>query len=389
MNCKKRCYFWILSAIIGLSFISCSNEDAVSLRVHISTPSKSTLTVSKLTFNGMQTVDSVKIRSGQSVKRFILEQGKEPEFYALSFKGYGSITLLAKQGEEIDVNVDLENLSNYTVSGSDESQKVKQLTDLFIASKRRVDQLSNKYLTATTDIERKSANEAFKAEIDTLRNKISKFIWANPMSKASIMALYLKYNDNIYLFDRSEDLTLIKMVASAWRALYPESSYTTGMLEDIKRIEGLIRNVKMKQLIANAQFSIPDLIIPDKTGKPIKLSSLKGKVILLDFFSVNNTTSLLDNRELMEIYKAFSPKGFEVYQVSLDPGKEEWVSYIENNKIPWISVREEDPTASQAALTYNIRQLPSNYLINRNMEIIGKNLYGNQLKKKLSQVLTK
>ncbi|HNY08570.1 MAG TPA: TlpA disulfide reductase family protein [Tenuifilaceae bacterium] len=350
-------------------------------------PEKNMLYISRIDFGKTTPIDSAKISSGESIKKFRLPQGSEPTFYTISLKKGGALTLLASRDEKISVKFDVQNMDSYEVVGSKESLKVKEIAESFRKSKQTVDRLRKEYIKAQTDAEREAIGRQFQAEIDSQRASCSRFIWANPMSKASIMALYQKYNDDLYLFDRAEDLTLLKMVASAWRALYPESDYTRGMLEDIGRIEKIITNSKINKLISEAEPSIPDLDIPDKNGTFVKLSSLKGKVILLDFFTASNTSSLLDNRELMNIYNTFKNRGFEVYQVSMDADKNEWLNYLSNTRVTWISVREVDPTHSAAALLYNVTQLPTNYLIDKNFNIIDKNIYGERLKEKLNVLL--
>lgn len=380
---------YFVSIVLVVFLAGCSSKDAVVISVKVNSPEKTTLFLNKIDFNKTIKLDSVRISAGESVKKFKVKQGEEPEFYSLSTSKGIAITLLASKGEKINVTMDLSNAIDYQVSGSEGSEKVRWVTRTFAKSKAKVDELSKRYLNADNNLERESINNEFEQERKRVKDELTKFIWENPMNKASIMALYQKYNENLYIFDTSDDLLLIKMVASAWKALFPESSYTKGMLEDIKNIEKRIANAKMQQLIQIAEMPIPDLSIPDKNGHSIKLSSLKGKVILLDFFTSENTASLLDNRELLEIYKRYKSRGFEVYQISFDATREGWINYIENAGLPWISVREDDPSASNAALFYNVRQLPANYLIGKDFNIIGKNLYGANLQKALDSYLNK
>lgn len=367
----------------------CGSKDAVIITLKVKSPEKTKLTLSKIDFNKTIKLDSVRISAGESIKKFKVRQGDEPEFYSLSTSEGIAITLLASKGEKINVNLDISNAINYKVSGSEGSEKVRWITRTFAKSKVKVDELSKRYLNTESNPERELINKEFEQERKRVKEELTKFIWENSMNKASIMALYQKYNDNLYVFDSSDDLLLIKMVASAWKALYPQSSYTKGMLEDIKNIENRIAKAKMQQLIQNSKMTIPDLSIPDKNGHMVKLSSFKGKVILLDFYTSENTVSLLDNRELIEIYKKYKSKGFEVYQISFDTSRESWINYIENAGLPWISVREDDPTTSNAALLYNVKQLPANYLIGKDFNIIGKNLYGTNLQKALDSYLNK
>ncbi|MEY1639908.1 peroxiredoxin family protein [Tenuifilum osseticum] len=380
---------YFVSIVLIVFLAGCSSKDAVVISVKVKSPEKTTLFLSKIDFNKTIKLDSVRISAGESVKKFKVKQGEEPEFYSLSTSKGIAITLLASKGEKINVILDLNNAIDYQVSGSEGSEKVRWVTRTFAKSKTTVDELSKRYLNAESNSERELINNQFEQERKRVKDELTKFVWENPMNKASIMALYQKYNENLYIFDSSDDLLLIKMVATAWKALYPESSYTKGMLEDIKNIENRIANAKMQQLIQNAEMPIPDLSIPDRNGRNIKLSSLKGKVILLDFFTSENTASLLDNRELLEIYKKYKSRGFEVYQISFDATREGWINYIENAGLPWISVREDDPSASNAALFYNVKQLPANYLIGKDFNIIGKNLYGANLQKALDSYLNK
>lgn len=387
MDCKHTRFINAFLLALPLFILSCSNGSKVTIRVEVKSPEKNMLYISRIDFGKTTPIDSAKISSGESIKKFRLPQGSEPTFYTISLKKGGALTLLASRDEKISVKFDVQNMDSYEMVGSKESLKVKEIAESFRKSKQTVDRLRKEYIKAQTDAEREAIGRQFQAEIDSQRASCSRFIWANPMSKASIMALYQKYNDDLYLFDRAEDLTLLKMVASAWRALYPESDYTRGMLEDIGRIEKIITNSKINKLISEAEPSIPDLDIPDKNGTFVKLSSLKGKVILLDFFTASNTSSLLDNRELMNIYNTFKNRGFEVYQVSMDADKNEWLNYLSNTRVTWISVREVDPTHSAAALLYNVTQLPTNYLIDKNFNIIDKNIYGERLKEKLNVLL--
>ena len=206
------------------------------------------------------------------------------------------------------------------------------------------------------------------------------------MSKASVMAIYQKFDESLYVFGSSDDLLLIKTVASAMNALYPESGYAKGMVNDVKRIEKMIATAKLKTVIAESETSIPDLEIEDRNGRKISLSSLKGKVVLLDFWLTQNTNSLMENRELLNIYNQYKQKGFEIYQVALDSDRSKWLEALDTHKFPWINVCE-GLQGSYAASVFNVQQIPANYLIDRDQRIIGKNLYGDKLAEKLKKTL--
>lgn len=377
----------VITFLITALCSSCSDNDKVTININVDSDESSILYIARLDFKQAVMLDSVKISKGSNSKKIKVKQGAEPTFYTISTKKGGAITLLAEQNENISLNFDTKNSLNYTVNGSTGSTKVQTLATTFAKSKYQIDELSKKYLKSESEEEKKLLSKEFEKILNEQKEFNTNFIKENHMSKANIMAIYQKYNDNLYLFNSSDDLLILKTVASAWNAIYPESDYSKGMVEEIKRIEKTITNSKLQQLISDSEIAIPELEIPNKNGTMVKLSSLKGKVVLLDFWVSENSSSMLDNRELLGIYKQFKSKGFEVYQVALDANREEWINVLDSSELPWISVCKGNSDGSNAALLYNIQQIPANYLINRDQSIVGKNLYGDDLRKALTKLL--
>ena len=207
------------------------------------------------------------------------------------------------------------------------------------------------------------------------------------MSRASVMALYQKINADRYVFERAEDVQLFKAVATSLIARYPESDYAKGMTRDIKNQEKIINSFKLQEIVRTATPSLPEIALPNPQGDTIKLSSLKGKVILLDFWASFNRDNLLENRALIDLYKNYNNMGFEIYQVSVDFEREAWLAAIESGPLPWINVCELNPNGSITPSLYNVSSLPANYLIDRNYDIVGKNIFGKDLEKKVKELL--
>lgn len=366
--------------------VACNNKTDVRITVNVTSASKTTLYLSEMEFQKSKIIDSVKIPEGNCSKKFRVKQGAEPTFYTIGIKGVGVITVLAQQGESIVLTCDTHNLLGYTVEGSESSKKVQRLAVEFARSKQRMVELSAELKQTTDATIRSSIQNEMQEVFDKQKDFSSKFIWENPMSKASVMAIYQKFDESLYVFGSSDDLLLIKTVASAMNALYPESGYAKGMVNDVKRIEKMIATAKLKTVIAESETSIPDLEIEDRNGRKISLSSLKGKVVLLDFWLTQNTNSLMENRELLNIYNQYKQKGFEIYQVALDSDRSKWLEALDTHKFPWINVCE-GLQGSYAASVFNVQQIPANYLIDRDQRIIGKNLYGDKLAEKLKKTL--
>ena len=128
----------------------------------------------------------------------------------------------------------------------------------------------------------------------------------------------------------------------------------------------------------------PDLKNTD--GKRIALSSLKGKYVLLTFWSIQSKDCIAENLQLKQLYKLYNKKGFEIYQINLDENEEAWKRAVEFDELPWISTREDDPDNPVNARLFNVKALPTNYLFDKEGKIIGTNLHGKALQIKLDQL---
>jgi glutathione peroxidase-family protein len=115
-----------------------------------------------------------------------------------------------------------------------------------------------------------------------------------------------------------------------------------------------------------------DIALNDRNDKERKLSDLEGKVVLIDFSSYDSKESVSYTFGLRDLYNKYSNKGFEIYQVSLDRNKLMWQKAVEN--IPWVCVRDEAGPQTSYLLTYNIRSIPTTFLLNKKGEIVARDL---------------
>jgi peroxiredoxin len=137
----------------------------------------------------------------------------------------------------------------------------------------------------------------------------------------------------------------------------------------------------------------PEIRLPSLAGDTIALSSLKGKLVLIDFWATWCAPCVKEQPELAKLYNKFknaeftNGKGFEIFGVSLDSKKDSWQNIVNKNGIDWIQVSDLKFWTSPVAKLYNIQELPFNLLIDGNGLIISKNLHGEELEKELAKYL--
>ncbi|MGN6294989.1 MAG: TlpA family protein disulfide reductase [Chitinophagaceae bacterium] len=139
--------------------------------------------------------------------------------------------------------------------------------------------------------------------------------------------------------------------------------------------------------VANIADPRLQIELPTVKGDKISLSSLKGKVILLDFWASWCMPCRSANRKLVKLYDKYKSKGFEIYSVSLDDEKADWEKAIRQDKISWLQVNEPTVWGAESARRWNISALPTTFLINKKGDVVAINIEGKELDKEITRLL--
>jgi hypothetical protein len=379
----------LLLLVLVYIFSGCKDKDTFSIDGVIKGKKEKYIYFSRVDVNTSVLIDSSKI-SRKGAFRFKI-RAREADFYQLGLSSSDFITLLAEPGEKIKLLFDGKNLfEKYTISGSEGSEKLQILDLSLTETKRKLDSLSSVYTKVSGepgfDVKSPSLEAMFIKLIKEQRKKNIEFIINNINSLASIKALYQRINPQMYVLYDPHDLQFLKLVTDSLSLHYPNSKHVQALARDFEKEMNQMVVDKFKQLAKDIPQTKLDPDLKNITGKRIALSSLKGKYVLLTFWSVRSRECIEENLQLKEFYKIYNKKGFEIYQISLDESETDWKSAVKFDELPWISTREDDPLNSKNAVIFNVKNLPTNYLFDKNGEIISSNLHGRSLKLRLEQL---
>ena len=290
------------------------------------------------------------------------------DFYLLNVEECGTIVFIADSTETITINSDAKNLvQDYTIDGNEENQRIKELQVLRDALEKQVSIMASSTSPAVVKTERE-----IRAVVDEFKENIKKqYIIPAPGSASAYYALTMTLGGSpIFnpMADRN-DCRCFAAVATNYQRLYPETKHTKRITKIAE--EGLKATRPTQQVeleVEERSATITDMFnlkLPQANGDTIALSSMQGKVVLLDFTIYENTEIGGRNIKMRELYNKYKNKGFEIYQVSFDRREHFWQQSAAN--LPWTCVRD---ASGASARLFNVQVLPTFFLINKKGEVI-------------------
>lgn len=326
----------------------------------------SVLYLENMSLDGPVAIDSVKLGDNGAFS-FSEKSPEAPEFYRLRIAGQ-IINLSVDSTETINVKASYPTMSTgYTVEGSAECATIKELALKQIGLLNRVIAIQNNP-TLGIDVTRDSVErliDAYKQEIKM------NYIYKAPMRASSYFALFQTLGNRLIFNPREseDDIKAFAAVATSWDTYHPGSLRGKNLhniaIEGMRNIR-IVRNNRAAAQLDASKINVTNLIdisLPDNKGVTRKLTDLKGKVVMLDFhvFGADGSTKRI--MQLRELYNKYHARGFEIYQVALDPDEHFWKT--QTAALPWISVRDADGLDSRYLMLYNVKSIPTFFLVKR------------------------
>lgn len=367
----------VLILIISIFALACKPEEAgweVTIRGKVRFPLSGQISIQEIKPDGSGKIDTVKVNSDNTFEKKL--RLAEPGYYQINFYDRQRIPFILNKSD-LEIIADGNDPVAYSeINGSPDHDLIKEVQKVMARVQESPDlvQLEADFQAASTNQDMERIGELQLAYMELLNKGYDQIAAMLKDQPASLGLLNLLQQNNLLDKDRYFDLYLSS--AEKFKTEWPDSRYTKDFVDQVD---------KMK-VTAIGQIT-PEIELPNPDGQLVKLSSLRGKYVLIDFWAKWCGPCRRENPNVVKAYYNFKDKGFEVFGVSLDRNKEEWIQAIAEDGLAWTQVSDLKYFDSQAAKDYNINAIPFSILIDPQGKIIAKNLRGAALEKKLVAVM--
>ncbi|WP_432714656.1 redoxin family protein [Pedobacter sp.] len=311
---------------------------------------------------------------GKEVKDSVLSKQGHFEFngtapgtllYSVGLAKQKYVNLFVQPSEKITLKGSLDNLKQIEIKGAAENPVWQEWGTAWSGLTARAGVLYKKSDSLGKDGDRTEVTKGFDKLNQDLIETVEAFVKKYPSS--AVMPFIIT--------DRFVNYPNPEKAASTYAAL---SDKAKNSLYGKELGASLLISAKTKIGVK------PSFTLPDVNGKAISLASLKGKVVLVDFWASWCGPCRKENPNLVKAYEKYKSKGFEIIGVSLDNKKNAWESAIKADQLAWLHVSDLKGWNSELAAEYGIKSIPTSFLVDAEGTIIAKDLRGEDLEKKLA-----
>lgn len=339
----------------------------------VNLPENTLVVLSKITDEKLEVQDSAYVQK-DGVFKFEGEGTEQSQLFYITFETANppGLPLILEAGAKVSLSIEKTNVIHYTVTGGKYNKQMQKLHALYTD----FDTKMLAFNAEVANVDGDTVSEAFrqgtaKRYTDLINGRsegIENFIKTEPASPATYFAVK-------YLFQAPVP-KLILIGRDKMKEGMPTADYT-------QRLETMAA-----QLGPTVEGAVaPEINLPTPEGQELALSSLKGKVVMIDFWASWCGPCRKENPAVKQIYDKYKDKGFEIYAVSLDNNKDQWKAAIAKDGLTWKHVSDLGGWKSSAAQLYQVHSIPQTFLLDEDGRIIKAGLRSHDLEPMLDQLL--
>jgi peroxiredoxin len=370
----------IITITLGtLILTSCTNSKKnapFELKGTLTDSKGETLILEKLVSPQPIVVDSAKINDKGEFE--FVNYKPQIGFYRIKLSQSNFAMLVLDSMDKVSITGSVKDLGNtYKVTGSEETKIFLEYNEFSKKRDKKLDSLNQVFYALAeskqyTEMQRDSLSKTFEEPYTQImagfNDELSKKILTHKDKYSSIMAIQGMEPDKFADLYKALDEGLQKKYA------------------DDKNVK-MFHEIVTKMLASALGQNAAEISLPNPDGKTISLSQFKGKYVLIDFWASWCGPCRKEMPNVVAAYAKFKDKGFEIFGVSLDQSKDKWVEAIAKDGITWPQVSDLKFWDSEPAKQYGVQSIPYTVLIDKEGKIIAKNLRGDELEKKLAEIL--
>ncbi|MEM9830934.1 MAG: redoxin domain-containing protein [Bacteroidota bacterium] len=373
----KTIYSYILYSIVFLSGHACTegqssvNQSAHQLWIEgsiLHPQPNEYLVLEHVGETDIEVIDTLIVTS-DSTFRYSLKENS-PGFYRLNFFNRQYVNLILND-ENVKIVADGSRPDGEVeVTGSSDTDYLYAVNDIMRNMQEQINGLNADFMKARSE-EDTEAMEQIEQQYLQIEQENSEKVKSKIQEMGnSIAALYA-----VNFLDAEQEFSFLDELATKFKAELPNSPYTKQFVDQVESLRSLA-----------VGMPAPDIQLPNPEGDTVTLSSLQGKYVMIDFWAAWCGPCRMENPNVVRMYNQYKNEGFEIYGVSLDRSREDWLEAIEKDQLAWKHVSDLQYFNSEAARLYNINAIPATVLIDPEGKIIAKNLRGQALEEKLVEI---
>ena len=376
---------YVLPWVVLFAFVTCSSsgrqeadaqqsEWEVTIKGKVLNPQSGTIEIAEITEGGTTNgwKEMITLESDNSFSKKVTLD--EPGYYRINFYDRQVINVILYKSD-LTVTVDGSDMQGVSqIEGSPEIDFIRKANNILqeFQESPEAAALMERFEEARQSGNRErviAVQEEYMALASKKQEELAALIREQPASLGVINLLQSQTLDQDKFYDT------YRFVADKLKAEWPSYAHAQAFIE---MVDGM-------QATAIGQPA-PEIALPNPDGEVVKLSSLRGNYVLVDFWAKWCGPCRAENPNIVRVYNKYKDKGFTVFGVSLDRNRADWLKAIEDDNLTWTHVSDLKFWQSEAAQTYNITAIPFSILLDPNGVIIDKNLRGQALERKIAEI---